>query len=234
MVRPSSPVNAPRQRLDRHRVLAAALELVDAEGLEALSMRRLAARLGVEPMAIYRYAPGKQALVAGVVDMVMEKLQPPSAAGAGWAGALAAAAGDFRRVVLEHPKVFPLILGGALSLPMAQRAPSALAWFEGILSVLEDAGFGPEQAVLAYQSFSGFLLGSLVVELRQVVEDPDEPELGLSLGLHRLPARRYPRLRWAMPLLATLDREEVFARSLEVVLDGLGGMRTDLEEAGPA
>lgn len=210
-----------RRQLDRQTVLGAALDLVDAEGLERLSMRRLAGRLGVEPMAIYRYAPGKQALLRGVVDQVLEHLDLDAAVGPDVVENLRACAWDFRRVVLGHPRAYPIVVANVFSLSVAQRSPAGLRWFERLFTILDGAGLEPDEAALAYQSYTGFLFGSLVVELRRVVEDPEEPEPGLKLGLHRLPASSFPHLRRALPLLATIDPEQAFAGGLEMVLEGL-------------
>src|SRR5687768_5829904 len=93
-----------RQALDRRRILEAALRFVDANGLDALSMRKLGAELGVEAMALYYYLPNKAALVQGMLGLVLEELQLPTAppTGADWADLVRQAALSFRQLGLSH------------------------------------------------------------------------------------------------------------------------------------
>src|SRR3954454_15878579 len=87
-------------------MLRAALELIDREGLEALSMRKLGAELGVEGMALYRHVAGKQALLAGVVELLLEKLEVPAAGAKTWDEAWLALARSYRRLAHDHPGGF--------------------------------------------------------------------------------------------------------------------------------
>ncbi len=210
-----------RARLSRDLVLDTALALVDQEGLEGLSMRRLASKLGVEAMAIYRHAANKQELLGGIIDRVLSELRVDSRDCDDWQEWLRSWARDFRRVVLAHPNVFPLLVTRPLSIPLSQRPPAVLAQLEAMLTVLEKAGFCPQEALRAQQTFSGYLLGHLLIELRQVIEDPEEPEPALRLGLYRLPARQFPRLRKAAVLLVDQDADAAFETGLGTILDGL-------------
>src|SRR5919202_194847 len=103
----SRPADAPA--LDRRVILHAALQLVDAEGLAALSMRRLGARLGVEAMSLSYYVPDKAALVQGLAEVILDDLQLPSAPVHAWQTAVREVARSFRRLGLAHPNVFPLL-----------------------------------------------------------------------------------------------------------------------------
>src|SRR5512144_1744010 len=103
-------------RLSRERVLAGALELVDREGLSALSMRRLGAELDVEAMALYRYAAGKDALLDGLVEALYLELAGRLAAGPGadddaasWRTELHRIARATYEVCMAHPHVVPLL-----------------------------------------------------------------------------------------------------------------------------
>ncbi|MFD0428862.1 TetR/AcrR family transcriptional regulator [Streptomyces zhihengii] len=112
-------------RLSRERVLAAALEVVDREGLSALSMRRLGAELGVEAMALYRYAPSKDALLDGLVEALYTEIGEVLAADAEQRGGpraeLRGTAVATYRVALAHPHVVPLLATRILSVPLARR-----------------------------------------------------------------------------------------------------------------
>src|ERR1051326_703221 len=95
-----------RQTLDRRRILHAALELIDAEGLEALSMRKLGAALGVEAMALYYYVPNKAARLQAVAELVLEQLPIPAEPSNDWADTIRALARAFRQLGRAHPNVF--------------------------------------------------------------------------------------------------------------------------------
>jgi len=103
-------MSAARQPLSPDRIRAAALELVDASGVEALSMRRLASALGVDPMSIYHHVPNKQALLQAVYERVLEELPVPRATQGGWQHALRDLARRFYRLARRHPQVMPSLI----------------------------------------------------------------------------------------------------------------------------
>ncbi|MFF4098901.1 TetR/AcrR family transcriptional regulator [Streptomyces sp. NPDC001903] len=224
-----------RERLTRPRVLAAAVALVDREGLAALTMRRLAADLGVEPMAIYRYTPSKEALLDGLVEAffaeVNERLRATATTCAGpsadpsdasdappWRLELRRIARAFAAVVHAHREILSVVATRPLAVPVARRPTPALQLTEHILAVLGRAGFDDATALRIYRAFVAWNLGCLLVDKRQVVDDPDEPDLLLRLGLHRLPAAEYPRLRALVPRFAEYDDEQELIAGLDSLL----------------
>lgn len=225
-----------RGRLSRSRVLAAAVALVDREGLAALTMRRLAADLGVEPMAIYRYTAGKEGLLDGLVEAffaeVNERLRTSAGAAAdlsstpsgapsaipAWRAELRRIARAFAASVHAHPEILPVVATRPLAVPVARRPAPALQLTEHILAVLARAGFDDATSLTIYRAFVAWNLGCLLVDKRQVVDDPDEPDLLLRLGLHRLPAAQYPRLRALVPQLAEYDDEQELIAGLDSLL----------------
>src|SRR5918911_507596 len=98
-----------RRPLTRPRILRAALKLIDGEGLDALSMRKLGAALGVEAMALYRHVPSKGALLDGVVELLLEQLELPPAGCESWSDAWLAVARSYRRLAHSHPGAFRLL-----------------------------------------------------------------------------------------------------------------------------
>ncbi|MFI7008698.1 TetR/AcrR family transcriptional regulator [Streptomyces sp. NPDC050145] len=208
-------------RLNRERVLAAALEVVDRDGLEGLSMRGLGAELGVEAMALYRYADGKGALLDGLVEAFFGELEAGldvAPARRGWRAELDRIARAAHAVALRHPNVVPLLATRLLSTPLAARPLAVLRADERILALLVDAGFDGAKAVRLHRAFTAWLLGSLIVELRAMDADPDEPDPAYRLGLHRLPARELPRLRELAPLMAERDGEDQLSTGLDALL----------------
>ncbi|MCQ4209796.1 TetR/AcrR family transcriptional regulator [Streptomyces longispororuber] len=212
-------------RLSRERVLTAALEIVDRDGLSALSMRGLGAELGVEAMALYRYADGKDALLDGLVEAFFEELETALDAGSArreWRPELDRIACAAYQVGLRHPHVVPLLATRLLSTPLARRPAAVLRADERIIALLLDAGLRDRQAVRLHRAFTAWLLGWLIVELRAMDDDPDEPDPAFRLGLHRLPARELPRLRETAPLMAERGGEGELSAGLDALLRALG------------
>lgn len=217
-----------RTALSRQVVLSAALDLVDGEGLDALTMRRLGQRLHRDPMALYRYAANRDALLDGVVELVLEQLEVPGpASGAGarapgdWRGQLRATAHAFRLLALRHPHVVPLLVTRPLSTPLGLRPLGTLRPLEQLLELLVGAGFDPVDALHVYRIFFGFLHGHVLNELQELVADPEESDDLLRLGLHRLPLREFPRLRSLASALAGFDGARELDKGLDVLLGGL-------------
>ena len=211
---------APKKRLNREAVLEAALELVDAEGLEALSMRRLGQALDRDPMGLYRYAANRADLLDGITELVLNELaifaEDPD-----WQSQLRRIAHDLRLLALRHPNVVPLLVTRPLSTPLGLRPLGTLRPLEQILGLLIEAGFAPNDALHVYRAYYGFLYGHILNELQEFIVDPDENEALLRLGLHRLPARDFPHLRELAPVLADYDGEAELDQGISILLSGL-------------
>lgn len=222
-----------RVPLSRERILAAALRSIDEDGLAALTMRRLGARLGVEAMALYRYVPGREALLDGVVDALVEELDQDAevlrSAEHGWQDFLQRMAHGVRRVAIAHPKAFPLVASTPPEAPWLRPPLRSIRWVETFLSGLLQEGFSDEQAVAAYRAFTSFLLGNLLLEVSQrgaavgpldLVEE-EEPVGGLDEA---------PNVRRLARRLGEDGALQEFEESLESLIDRistqvLGGSR---------
>lgn len=218
--RAQQPNPARKVPISREAVLAKALELVDAEGTDALTMRRLGQELGCDPMSLYRYAENRAALLDGVAELVLDELSIQSA-DPDWKAQLRLLAHELRRLALKHPHVVPLLVTRPLSTPLGLRPLGTLRPLEQILSLLIAAGFRPADALHVYRAYYGFLFGHILNELQEFVVDPDESEALLRLGLHRLPAKEFPRLRALAPELAEYDGSTELNQGLEILLTGL-------------
>ncbi|WP_104044362.1 TetR/AcrR family transcriptional regulator C-terminal domain-containing protein [Arthrobacter sp. ZGTC412] len=212
--------SARKAPLSRDLVLSTALALVDEEGLDALTMRRLGQELHRDPMSLYRYAANRAALLDGVTEVVLDELtifpDDPD-----WQAQLRRIAHDFRLMALRHPKVMPLLVTRPLSTPLGLRPLGTLRPLERILALLIDAGFAPADALHVYRVYYGFFYGHILNELQEYVVDPDESEAILRLGLHRLPAKEFPHLRTLAPALADYDGAVELDRGLTILLTGL-------------
>ncbi|MFC9245553.1 TetR/AcrR family transcriptional regulator [Streptomyces sp. NPDC057136] len=215
-------------RLNRERVLAAALELVDREGLSALSMRRLGAELGVEAMALYRYAASKDALLDGLVEALYleleERLETEPGPGAEaealvWRTELHRIARTTYDICLAHPEAVPLLATRMLAVPLARRPLAVLRDNERVLALLRQAGLDEARASAVFRAFTAWLLGYVSVELQPMVDNPDEQEPAFRLGLHRMPSQELPRLRETAAALAERGGPEGLAAGLDALLD---------------
>ena len=219
-----------RPRLTRREVLATALRLIDEEGVDALTMRRLGRALDRDPMRLYRFAASKDALLDGVVELVLEELEVPSSAPPQtWSDVLRATAHRYRRIALRHPHVVPLLVTRPLATPLGLRPLGTLRPLEALLELLVAAGFASHGALHAYRLYMGFLQGHVLTELQERVHDPDETDALLRLGLYRLPPREFPRLRSLATALTEFDGAKELDEGLDIVL---GGLRRQLEPGG--
>jgi AcrR family transcriptional regulator len=230
---PAGPPGSRRAALDRRRVLGAAIEFIDAEGLHALTMRRLGAHLGVEAMALYRYVPGRETLLDGVVESVIDELygdpDVPLAAAHGWQDYLQRLAHGVRRIALAHPEVFPLVATRPPAAPWVRPPLRSLRWVESFLTALIDSGFTEEAAVAAYRAYSSFLLGHLLLEVSQKgvrISPEDRPE-----GTPQIAAAKdlneYPTVVRLEELLSLDESAAEFEEALENLLGRLEVVRRE-------
>ena len=207
-------------KITRDVVLAAALEIIDRDGADALSMRRLARALDRDPMILYRHAPNKAALLDGVAETVLAQLKVDSA-DPDWAAQLRAVARDYRRLALAHPHVVPLLVARPLATPLGLRPRGTLRPLEDVLTLLTRAGFSGSEALHIYRALFGFLHGHVLNELQELVENPEETDDLLRLGLHRLPIGEFPLLRGLASVLASYDGAAELERGLDILVTGL-------------
>ncbi|WP_280243340.1 TetR/AcrR family transcriptional regulator C-terminal domain-containing protein [Nocardia abscessus] len=218
--RPQRAVGRGDGPVTRAVVLTAALEIIDRDGVDGLSMRRLAEAVGRDPMVIYRHVPNKAAVLDGVAELVLAQLSV-DAADPDWAAQMRALARDFRRLALAHPQVVPLLVTRPLATPLGLRPYAVVRTLEDILQSLTRAGFSGADALHVYRAVFGFLYGHVLNELQEIVERPEETDDVLRLGLYRLPIAEFPRLRELAPVLAAYDGEAELERGLDILLTGL-------------
>lgn len=128
-----------RTPLSRERVLRAAVTLADEAGIDSLSMRNLAQDLGVVPMALYKHVANKDELVAGMIDVVIDEIDPPLA-GTDWKHAVRERILSARRVLRRHPWV-------SLAIESQQTAtPAILAYLDSVVGTFRGAGFSVDLA----------------------------------------------------------------------------------------
>jgi AcrR family transcriptional regulator len=140
-------------------ITAAAIEVVDREGLEALTMRRIGAHLGVAAMSLYRHLPGRDAILSTVVNHLFATALADLDAGPTWAEALTAFAVAYRRMLLEHPNAVPLLATHPVDPDTAVPVLAAL------LERFTAAGVAQDEALIRIQSVGVFTLGHALAQV---------------------------------------------------------------------
>jgi AcrR family transcriptional regulator len=201
-----------RLPLTRERILDAAVSLVDAEGVDALTMRKLGSELGVEAMSIYNHIPNKAALLDGIVATVVAEIEiPPHEMD--WTERLRLLGRSFRAMALRHPQVIPLLALRPL------RATPALEQIEVVFEALADAGAEPRQAADAYRVMADFALGFSMTEVADQLGSADPTEAFANIDLDDLSG--YPHLLSVVPFLVDADAGAQFEFGLDVLIEGV-------------
>jgi AcrR family transcriptional regulator len=198
--RPSTPL------LSRRGIAEAALELIDADGLDRLTMRRLAKQLGVEGGSLYHHIDSRDDLLDEVTAIINEEIEPVQLApDAPWQANLAKAAREYRRAFARHPEV----LGVIMRRPVRTR--SALATYDRLFTILLGAGWDGAEASAIMAALDYLVLGSGLLRFTAGFERPEEYEQEHAALARALAAADR----------ATLD-ERGFELGLSALLAGLG------------
>jgi AcrR family transcriptional regulator len=209
---PRQPATDRSAALSRETIARAALALLDAEGLDALSMRRLASDLGVGTMTLYGYVRSKRELLAAVVDVAAEDFVAPPAT-----GDLRARATAFLRAVSDWLERHPALVALRDEEPIVR--PSAFSVSEHGMRILLDMGLGPEEAARAFRLLFTYVFGHAAFSPR--APTPDE-QRALHAALLSLPEDEFPAMRTAAAGAgAALGGEAQFRYGLERILDGI-------------
>jgi TetR/AcrR family transcriptional regulator, tetracycline repressor protein len=178
----------PRTALSLERIVTGTLDLIDEQGIAAVSMRTVAHRLGVRAMSLYRHVASREQLFDQVVERIVNELNddpdvPSSALGIGWRQYLAGLAQGVRRYGRAHPHAFPLVATRPPAAPWVNPPLRSLRWIEAMLDNLAAAGFDDEQILFTYRSFNSFLLGYLLLETSaMVIADPKPGDGSFQAG----------------------------------------------------
>ena len=203
-----------RDRLSRRRVLEAALRIVDSEGLNALTMRRLGRELGVEAMSLYRHVPNKDALLDGIVELIVLEIEVPADVDGDWKEAARQIVRSYRRAAHSHPNAFPLVTMRPLN------TPEGLRRLDATFEILRRAGLDEPTAIVAFRTLASYTRGFALEEVtgRAIGAEP----LGSDrLDPRALPAEEFPRLAELAPRLVAADRDAEFERGVDLILTGL-------------
>jgi len=213
----SSAAKEPRPRLTKDRVLRAAVELADTNGLGALTMRRLGSELGVEAMSLYKHVANKEAILDGVVELLVGQIEIPSAR-AEWKQAMWRRALSAREVLAGHSWAIGLLE------TRGSMGPSTMRYVDAILGNLRSAGFSIENAVHAFWVLDSYVYGHVLQETSLSPRSPDLPAAdSRASDLEQAMLAEYPHLaelqEHAQGSRYSVDRE--FRYGLELILDAL-------------
>ncbi len=201
-------VAASRPPLTRDRIVEAARALIDEEGLAALSMRKLGARLGVEAMSLYNHVDNKDDVLDGVLESLLAEVPIPDPE-LPWRERLAALARSFRAVAIAHPSMIPLFT--------ARRVRSPRGWAPLVCTyeILRGEGLDPASAVDAFSTAASFVLG---FSLTEVGAFADLRGTALPVGLDEVDAAT---LRELGGEIFGADPDTRFESGLALILAGL-------------
>jgi AcrR family transcriptional regulator len=215
--RPEPPNRPVPAALDRERIVRAAIELADADGLEAVSLRKVATALGVGPMRLYNYIAGKDELLDLMVDAMHAEIRP---AGDGWREALRSLAETTRQTAHEHEWLADL-LGGR-----PQLGPHALARGEAVVAALDGVDIDDIMPVIS--AVNAYVIGAVRREIAERRAERatgmDEKRWQAALGpyLERSFATgRFPALATVVRDAAHHDADHTFRMGLDFLLDGI-------------
>lgn len=227
-----APAGPGRRPLSRERVLQAAVALADRDGIEALTMRRLAQELGVEAMSLYHHVRSKDAILDGVVEVVVEEMcaavaaLPTPATPEGWRAAVRQRILTARDLLLRHPWVPPVLE------TRSTISPAVARYVDGLLGLLVAGGFSYDLAHHALHA-----LGSRAFGFTQELFAPDDLEVGEAdaAAMLEVLAPEVPHLADmlaavshdadASGTLGWCDDQTEFEFGLDLLLDGLEARR---------
>ncbi|MFD7322795.1 TetR/AcrR family transcriptional regulator [Streptomyces sp. NPDC059875] len=202
----------PRPRsLTQDQLAAAALAVIDRDGLTGLSMRTVAKELGMSTMGLYRYVADRDELEGLVVERVLSAVDPtPPAADTPWRERIEVMVRRLRDSVGAHPAAVPL------TVTHRHRLPGLLRWSESLLGLLAEAGIEGEERVVALRGLIAYVVGAVQLE-----------HLGSLAGagttaIAELPEHRFPYMTDAARHAPAIDAEREFFGGLAVYLRGLG------------
>src|SRR5215217_1036219 len=221
------PTTEPRARLTKERVLRAAVALAVRDGIESLSMRKLADELGAGAMSLYYHVPNKEQLIDGMVDIVFSEIEPPSTED-DWKTAMRKPAVSTREALARHRWAIGLMEG------RTSHGPANLSLHDAVLGCLRAAGFSLEATVHAYSVLDAYIYGFALQEQDMSSESADDfaAEAQRQMQEYEAVLADYPHLVEVVGghvAESGYDYATEFLFGLDLILDGLDRLRA----AGP-
>lgn len=221
-------VAAPREPLSRERILGTAISLADRDGVDAISMRRIANELDVVPMALYKHVANKEELLDGMLDIVVAQIDP-ARTDTDWKTALRERILSARRALLRHPWASRVIE------TRTEPTPLVMAYFDSIIGMLRAGGFSIELTHHALHAMGSRLMGFS----QELFNDTGEADPNMEAEMFTAMADVYPSIFELYLAVSHDDASTVgpgcddqfeFEFAIDLMLDGLDRLRQ--QEAG--
>jgi AcrR family transcriptional regulator len=199
------------------RIVSAAIEIIDRDGLQGLSMRTLAIALDTGTATLYRYIQSKEEVLVEALDAVLGEIHLPEefSSATSWRAQVATMANALRDGLVAHPNITPLLAG---SVPIG---PNALVGREAMLAVLLDAGFEPSLAARTYLAIVHYVIGFVLAENPDSSAYATNQKRSLKRYYQRLAAGSFPRIVALADELTARDTDQEFVFGLDLILDGI-------------
>ena len=217
MAPPTKPATKARTRLNRERVLLAAVAFADESGIGPLSMRKLGEALGVEAMSLYNHVANKGELLDGMVDLVFSEIDLPRG-GADWRMAMRQRAVSARRALSRHPWAIGLMDS------RTSPGPATLRHHNAVIGSLRQAGFSIELAAHAFSVLDSYIYGFALQEASLPFDTPEETAELAQMIMDRFPPDEYRHLTELTVehvLRPGYDYGDEYEFGLDLILDGL-------------
>jgi len=227
----SAQTEPTRTALSRERIVLACVALIERDGADAVSMRRVAAELGAAPMSLYNHVPNKAALLDAVAEHIMSEMDLDLGAGSDtttepdWCDQARALARNFRAVARRYPRSVLLVI------TRQPRSTVGLRPVELALGVVRRAGFDDQTAVRLVRTTVSFVIGSLMHEagVDQLAEQPSGPDLAAFAA--SLDEAHYAQVRAVLPMLVQHDHDADFEFGLELLVGAMQTLWTNHQKA---
>jgi AcrR family transcriptional regulator len=200
----------PRPRsLDQVTIATAALAVVDRHGLDALTMRAVAAELGMGTMSLYRYVSGREEVERLIVDRIFLAIDARVSANTSWQQQVTELSEAIQSAVRAHAAVIPLLL------VHFQHSSGAWNWLAALLGALDRAGFTAPQRVIAVRTLQAYIIGALQSQFLNPIHGAG------TNALARLSPGDYPLIAQTAQAALSATPDQEFRHGLAVVLEGL-------------
>ncbi|MEU8119679.1 TetR/AcrR family transcriptional regulator C-terminal domain-containing protein [Spirillospora sp. NPDC049024] len=209
--------DTPRPGLTRARIVQAAVEMIEREGADALSMRRVAAELDVAVMSLYNHVPNKEALLEGVAEHVVAGLELPDDPSEPWQERARALVRAFRKVAHDNPRCMSIVLTHKVDTPVGLRPA------ERALALADAAGFDGATAVRIMRALIAYALGAQMREIGMAKMLGHLAENGAE-SWTRLDPEEFPHVLAYGPALADVDPETDFEFGLDLLIGALDAL----------
>jgi AcrR family transcriptional regulator len=209
--------DAVRAALSRDRIVRAAVELIERKGADALSMRALAAELGVAVMSLYNHVRSKAALLDGIAEYIIGGMSVPDHPEAHWTERARALVRAYRKVAHDFPRSVTIVLARRINPPVGLRP------VEHALAIADDAGFDGETSVRIMRALLAYAMGAQMREVgaaKMLDYLPEDP----ARQLRELDAARFPHVVALHPALLRHDAETDFEFGLDLLITALDSL----------